>query len=98
MTSGHFYWQDISIPFRKGESIAYAIFRSDNNIRTLGSAPNNQKYGLFCGIGACQGCLVFVDKLGITESCITKATEGLIVRPVSLKDRFNIQSGTDNNE
>lgn len=94
----NFYWQDKPISFVDGESIGYAIFRQTANKTILGLSPINQEYSLFCGIGACQGCLVFIEGQGITEACMTKASVNLKVRAITEHDRINLSSSEYYNE
>jgi len=93
-----FSWQDQPISFIEGESIGYAIFRQTSNKTILGLSPINQEYSLFCGIGACQGCLVFIDDQGIVESCMTKARVNLKVKAITDHDRINLNTSETCNE
>ena len=78
-----FDWMGREIPFRAGESIAAALDAA--GIRTLGSDPAGNQVRYFCGIGACQSCLVRVD--GSTrEACITPARTGMRVTALEKAD------------
>ncbi len=94
----HFYWEDKAIPFVEGESIGYAIFRNTKIDSNMGLSPVKQEYSLFCGIGSCQGCLVYIEGYGITESCLTNASPDLKVRAIRDQDRVNLQSSGDRYE
>ena len=74
------YWRDRKIPFRRGESLAYTLFRE--TAAGCGTSAAGQTYGLFCGIGACQGCLVDVEGRGVVEACLTFPHDGMRVNPV----------------
>ncbi|MHC1550543.1 2Fe-2S iron-sulfur cluster-binding protein [Phyllobacterium sp. K27] len=76
MTAQIFDWMGHGIPFRTGESIAAALEAA--GIRTFGPDAVGQQTRYFCGIGACQCCLVRVDGVP-REACITPANAGLHV-------------------
>ena len=76
MTTNTFEWQGQKIPFRNGESVATALEAS--GIRSFGRDALGQETRYFCGIGACQNCLVRVDG-GVVEACLTAAHTGLVV-------------------
>lgn len=78
-----FDWMGRIIPFRAGESIAAALDAAD--VRTLGSDPVGNQARYFCGIGACQSCLVRVDGL-IREACMTPARAGMQVKALETAD------------
>lgn len=76
MSDNTFFWQGRSIAFNAGESIAAALTAA--GIINFGTDMTGRDARYFCGIGACQGCLVLVnDKC--TESCLTPARPGLNV-------------------
>jgi len=80
MKRGCFLWQGEPIVFSEGESIAVALARSGQ--RDLGGARgegDGARY--FCGIGACQNCLVLIDGT-VVEACLTPARDGLDVASV----------------
>ena len=74
------YWCDRKIPFRRGESLAYTLLREAGT--GCGTSAVGQTYGLFCGIGACQGCLVEVEGRGVVEACLTIPHDGMRVNRV----------------
>ncbi|MCP5091776.1 MAG: (2Fe-2S)-binding protein [Gammaproteobacteria bacterium] len=78
--SGFVYWCDRRVPFRPGESLAYTLLRE--TAAGYGTSVIGQTYGLFCGIGACQGCLVEVEGRGVVEACLTFPDDGMRVNPV----------------
>lgn len=73
--SGFVYWCDRKVPFRRGESLAYTLLREAAG--GCGTSASGQTYGLFCGIGACQGCLVEVEGRGVVEACLTFPHDGM---------------------
>ncbi|KRE08285.1 ferredoxin [Bosea sp. Root670] len=74
MTS-HFFWNGDPVTFEPGETIAAALLRA--GLADL-SQPSNAPGGrVFCGIGACQGCVVAVMGAAPVEACLTPAREGL---------------------
>jgi hypothetical protein len=80
--SGFMYWCGRKIPFRSGESLAYTLLRETAN--GCGTSATGQTYGLFCGIGACQGCLVNVQGRGVVEACLTYPHDGMRANPVRI--------------
>lgn len=76
MTAQTFDWKGRSIPFRTGESLAAALEAA--GIRAFGADALGQETRYFCGIGACQCCLVRVDGV-VREACITPARTGMHV-------------------
>lgn len=74
MTS-HFFWNGDPVPFQPGETIAAALLRA--GIIDLGQPSNTPGGRVFCGIGACQGCVVAVADAAPIEACLTPAREGL---------------------
>ncbi len=79
----HFlYWRDRKIAFVPGEMLAYTLFRECRGGAGFGKSLGGQTQGLFCGIGACQGCLVTLEGRGSVESCLTPARDGMRVQPI----------------
>lgn len=76
-------WQEQTVPFRAGESLASALARA--GIRALGPRPTGGAQAVFCGIGQCQGCLVLVNGRPV-EACLTPCRDGLQVRPLGEQD------------
>lgn len=83
MTDETFQWMAQEIPFRQGESIAAALEAQD--IQTFGPDASGQDTRFFCGIGACQCCLVRVGGC-VTEACLTPARGGLCVERLAAND------------
>ena len=74
MTS-HFFWNSEPVVFQPGETIAAALLRA--GITDLGQPSNAPGGRVFCGIGACQGCVVAVVDAAPVEACLTPARNGL---------------------
>ena len=74
MTS-HFFWNGEPVAFQPGETIAAALLRA--GIADLGRSGDVPGGRVFCGIGACQGCVVAVAGAAPVEACLTPASEGL---------------------
>jgi hypothetical protein len=72
MTSG-FWWKDQRVPFTVGETFASALERA--GIVDFGSIGAGVRGRYFCGIGACQGCLVVVNNHALVEACLTIAQD-----------------------
>ncbi|WP_043234781.1 2Fe-2S iron-sulfur cluster-binding protein [Bosea sp. LC85] len=69
------FWNDRVVPFRPGETIAAALGRA--GILSLGPEGGPVRGRVFCGIGACQACVVSVEGGAPVEACLTLATGGL---------------------
>lgn len=82
MTEHYITWSGRKIPFAPGEMLAFTLVRSGARADGLGKSSTGQQYGLFCGIGACQGCLVRIAGRGVVESCLTPSADGMSVEPV----------------
>jgi predicted molibdopterin-dependent oxidoreductase YjgC len=83
MTTGSFAWRGAAIPFHPGESVASALMRA--GVHRLGEDGAGCRLRYFCGIGACQNCLVSVGG-AIVEACLTPARDGLVVAAVEDAD------------
>jgi predicted molibdopterin-dependent oxidoreductase YjgC len=83
MTSESFLWMGRQIPFRTGESVAAALEAA--GIRSFGPSPGGSPTRYFCGIGACQCCLVKIDGR-VMEACLTPAYAGARVERVEGSD------------
>ena len=70
-----FTWAGQTVLFHPGESIAAALIRSGQ--LDFGPALGGLRLRYFCGVGACQGCLVSVDGASPVEACLTPAQAGM---------------------
>jgi len=73
-----FFWEHRPVEFEASDSIAAALVRA--GIVDFGSRPDGSGARYFCGIGACQACVVSVDGV-LVEACLTPAHAGQKVRP-----------------
>lgn len=78
MSGGTFLWAGRPVAFRDGETIAAAL--AATGLRSFGRDPAGRETRVFCGIGACQCCLVRVDGR-LVEACLTPARAALAVEP-----------------
>lgn len=69
-----FAWAGHPVLFHPGESIAAALIRAGQF--DFGPALGGLRLRYFCGVGACQGCLVSVDGACPVEACLTPAQAG----------------------
>jgi aerobic-type carbon monoxide dehydrogenase small subunit (CoxS/CutS family) len=79
MSAGSFLWRGRAVPFAPGETIAAALAHAGVLDMGRDQAGNAVRY--FCGIGACQGCLVRCEGR-IVEACLTPAMDGAVVAAV----------------
>jgi hypothetical protein len=77
------FWQELPVPFERGETLAAALLRS--GIFDLGSAGIAVRGRVFCGIGACQSCLIAIEGGVPVEACLTLAEEGMRAGPIQGK-------------
>lgn len=63
---------------RLGEPILAALMANDIWITRFTKKLGSPR-GLFCGIGLCNDCLVFVDGLGCVRSCVTAVEEDMSI-------------------
>jgi aerobic-type carbon monoxide dehydrogenase small subunit (CoxS/CutS family) len=74
------FWNGHAVPFRHGETIAAALMRA--GITSLGPEGGLVHGRIFCGIGACQACIVSVEGEAPVEACLTLARDGLRMTPM----------------
>ena len=73
-----FYYNDEPIRARSGEMIAAALFGA--GIHTFRYTPRRgEPRGVFCAIGRCTDCMMVVDGVPNTRTCITPVREGMRV-------------------
>ncbi|PKO60530.1 MAG: ferredoxin [Betaproteobacteria bacterium HGW-Betaproteobacteria-18] len=72
-----FFWLGHPVGFRSGETFAAALRRC--GVNDLGPAMGELRGRYFCGIGACQACLVSVNGAAPVEACLTPARAGVQV-------------------
>lgn len=83
MKTGTFSWNGRGVVFREGESIGAAL--AGAGIVALGHDPTGRATRWFCGIGACQNCLVRIDGR-LVEACLTPAEDGMIVVSADIEE------------
>ena len=71
MSNGHFKFNDKTVAFRVGQSLAAAL--TEAGIIAFRHTPKGEERGLFCGMGVCQDCLLTVDGVPNRRACMTKA-------------------------
>jgi glycine/D-amino acid oxidase-like deaminating enzyme/bacterioferritin-associated ferredoxin len=76
-----FHWNGQLIEARSGDSIAAALTKA--GILTFGTSRTGRKRGLFCGMGACQECLVTIDGNRSQRACMTEVRTNMRVEPQS---------------
>lgn len=72
-----FRWNGQVFEARAGDSIAAAL--TEAGIRSFGTSRTGRSRGLFCGMGACQDCLVTVDGKRALRACMTEVQAGMDV-------------------
>jgi hypothetical protein len=75
-----FLWNGCAIGFQPGETVAAALRRA--GVTAFGPAAGGQQGGYFCGIGACQGCVVSPVGGVPFEACLKPARPGMVLGPV----------------
>ncbi|RWB66302.1 (2Fe-2S)-binding protein [Mesorhizobium sp.] len=75
---GKFTFEDITIPFRPGETVGSALLNA--GILHLRTAENGDARGLLCGIGVCWECRCVVDGKPNVRACMTVLQDGMAVR------------------
>ncbi len=73
-----FTFEGETIHGRAGESLAASLTAA--GVLGLRQAGPDEQRGLFCGMGACQECLVEIDGRGGQRACMVKSEAGLTVR------------------
>ncbi|MEM7567828.1 MAG: (2Fe-2S)-binding protein, partial [Pseudomonadota bacterium] len=77
MSEFSFTFDGAPVLARTGDTIAAALEAAD--VRTLGKRRGGRPRGVFCGMGACQDCLVSVDGRLSERACLVEAAPGLVV-------------------
>ncbi len=71
-----FLFNDIKIVGKSGDTLAAALWA--NNIKTLRSTEKgNNNRGIYCGIGNCYDCRVYLKEKGLVRACITTIRSGM---------------------
>jgi predicted molibdopterin-dependent oxidoreductase YjgC len=76
-----FYFSNEIIDAYDGETIAGALIR--NNHRSFRQTTRFSKpRGMFCGIGVCFDCSVWIEGHGRERACVTRVRPGMKILPV----------------
>lgn len=76
-----FYWNDLELTAREGETIASALFA--NGIRIFNyHQKDGAPQGIFCANGQCAQCLVLADNFPV-KSCMELIKPGMRIQPVN---------------
>lgn len=70
-------WEGRSLPARPGESLLATLIGA--GITCLGQGAGGAPRGAWCGMGACQACLVNIDGMPNQRACMAKVTPGMTV-------------------
>lgn len=71
-----FMFNDKKMVGKDGDSLASALWA--NNIKTLRKTEKHSKNrGMFCGIGNCYDCRVYLKGKGLVRACITPIKNGM---------------------
>ena len=63
----------------EGEPIASALMNA--GIRSFRTTPKRkEKRGIFCAIGRCTDCMMIVDGIPNTRTCVTPVRDGMRVK------------------
>ena len=72
------YFDGTPIRARKGEPIAAALMSA--GIRAFRTTPKrNEPRGVFCAIGRCTDCMMIVNGVPNTRTCVTPVEDGMRV-------------------
>ncbi|MCL2164124.1 MAG: (2Fe-2S)-binding protein [Oscillospiraceae bacterium] len=73
-----FTYDGKTIEAYEGESIAAALWASGNRVLRY-THKLHEPRGLFCAIGYCSDCLMIVDGVPNTRTCVTMVKNGMKV-------------------
>ena len=72
------YYGDTPIEALEGEPIAAALMA--NGIRSMRTTARfHEPRGIFCAIGRCTDCMMIVDGVPNTRTCVTTVRDGMRV-------------------
>ena len=73
------YFEDQPIEALAGEPIAAALYNAGIRVfRT--TAVQKQPRSIFCAIGRCTDCMMIVDGMPNTRTCVTRVRDGMRVQ------------------
>lgn len=73
-----FYYDGKRVEGFEGEPIAEAL-KAQGVMVYRYTAKNHKPRGIFCAIGRCTDCVMVVDGVPNTRTCITPVREGMVV-------------------
>ncbi len=76
-----FFWINDPVPFHLGETVAAALRRA--GLDDFGLTTGGLRARYFCGVGACQACLVSVNGASPVEACLTPAKADAQLTPAT---------------
>ena len=74
-----FRFDDADVSFARGQTVGAALTASGIRSWRL-TRENGRPRGLFCGIGICFDCLIWVDGSANQRACLVPARDGMDVR------------------
>lgn len=84
------YYHDIPLEAYEGEPIASALMAAGIRVMRT-TAKRKEPRGIFCAIGRCTDCMMIVNGIPNTRTCVTKVEDAMRVEKqeglVSLKRR-----------
>lgn len=72
----------VPLPARSGETVAAAMLAA-GHFTARKTAVSGAPRGPFCMMGACFECLVEIDGEPNRQACMTPATDGMAIRPMT---------------
>ncbi|MDR3119763.1 MAG: (2Fe-2S)-binding protein [Clostridiales bacterium] len=73
------YYGDQPISAVEGEPIAAALLNAGIRVFRK-TAKRHEPRGIFCAIGRCTDCMMIVDGVPNTRTCVTSVRDGMRVR------------------
>lgn len=78
----------------EGEPVAAALMNA--GIRSFRTTPKRkEKRGIFCAIGRCTDCMMIVDGVPNTRTCVTIVRDGMQVKTQEGLGSFEEKKGED---
>ena len=72
------YYNGKALPALEGEPVASALMAA--GIRSMRTTPKlHESRGIFCAIGRCTDCMMVVDGIPNTRTCVTAVYDGMRV-------------------
>ena len=90
MSASFFFWRGEKFAFQPGQTVALALEAAGH--RDLGPSATGLRQRYFCGIGACQGCLVRIGG-AVVEACLRPVEAGMCVEPLVTDSAAGAEAG-----